>query len=82
MYYVLLDSLATRSRVIDGLKQRGVDSVFHYVPLHLAPAGKRFARTHGNLVHTEGLSDRLLRLPLWVGLDDVGRVVDDLSALI
>lgn len=78
MYYVLLDSLAIRTRVIDGLKQQGINSVFHYVPLHSSPAGKRYARTHGDLTNTEYLSDRLLRLPLWVGLSEqeISTVID------
>lgn len=70
MYYVLLDSLVTRTQVIDTLKQQGILSVFHYVPLHLAPAGKQYARTHGNMGNTEILPDRLLRLPLWIGMNE------------
>ena len=69
MYYILLDSLAVRSHVIQELKAVGIKAVFHYVPLHLSPAGKRLARVHGNLPHTEHLAERLLRLPLWLGLD-------------
>lgn len=79
MYYVLLDSLETRTRVIEGLKNRDINAVFHYVPLHAAPAGKRFARTCGSLHNTESLSDRLLRLPLWVELQEVARVADALA---
>ena len=82
MYYVLLDSVATRTRVIDGLKQQGINSVFHYVPLHLAPAGKRYARTHGDMENTENLSDRLLRLPLWVGMDSVENIVTELTGVV
>jgi dTDP-4-amino-4,6-dideoxygalactose transaminase len=70
MYYVLLPDLARRSAVIEKLKALGVNSVFHYVPLHSAPAGRRFARTHGQLVVTEDIAERLLRLPLWVGLEE------------
>lgn len=79
MYYVLLDSFATRTRVIEVLAGQGINTVFHYVPLHLSPAGKRHSRVHGELVNTEDLSDRLLRLPLWIGLDGVERVVDALT---
>ncbi|NOT12361.1 MAG: dTDP-4-amino-4,6-dideoxygalactose transaminase [Methylococcaceae bacterium] len=82
MYYVLLDSLATRTRVIDGLKQQGINAVFHYVPLHLAPAGKRYARTHGDMVNTEDLSNRLLRLPLWVGMNSVENIVTELTGVV
>ncbi|WGG51369.1 dTDP-4-amino-4,6-dideoxygalactose transaminase [Rugamonas sp. DEMB1] len=69
MYYILLDSLEQRGRVIAGLKERGVNSVFHYVPLHSAPAGRLRSRFHGDMAQTDQLSDRLLRLPLWVGLE-------------
>ena len=70
MYYVLLDSLEERTRVMASMKARGVSTVFHYVPLHSAPAGREYSRTHGSMEHTDGLSERLLRLPLWVGLED------------
>jgi dTDP-4-amino-4,6-dideoxygalactose transaminase len=70
MYYILLDSLEQRSEVIANLKRQGVNSVFHYVPLHSAPAGRKFSRAHGDMGSTDGLSERLLRLPLWVGLED------------
>jgi len=68
MYYILLDSLERRTRLIKKLKRVGVYSVFHYVPLHNSPAGRRYGRVHGNMTFTENLADRLLRLPLWVGL--------------
>ncbi|MFI3188194.1 dTDP-4-amino-4,6-dideoxygalactose transaminase [Crenothrix sp. D3] len=82
MYYVLLDSFATRTRVIQALNQQCINSVFHYVPLHLSPAGKQYARVHGELTHTEDLADRLLRLPLWVGMNSVDRVVNALTQLL
>lgn len=69
MYYILLESLEKRTEVIIQLKKHGVNPVFHYVPLHSAPAGKKYGRTSGELRHTDYVSDRLLRLPLWVGLD-------------
>jgi len=69
MYYILLDSLKTRDRVIEFLKQQGINAVFHYVPLHSSPAGKRYGRINGSMVNTDAVSDRLLRLPLWVGMD-------------
>lgn len=70
MYYVLLPDLAQRSAVIDRLRAAGVQSVFHYIPLHSAPAGQRYARAHGDLKVTDDLSDRLLRLPMWVGMEE------------
>ena len=68
MYYILLESLEQRSRVIADLKRQGVSAVFHYVPLHSAPYGVKHSRHHGSMAHTDALSERLLRLPLWVGL--------------
>jgi dTDP-4-amino-4,6-dideoxygalactose transaminase len=69
MYYVLLPSLAARQEVIRLMRERGVSPVFHYVPLHSSPAGKRFGRAATTMRHTDELSDRLLRLPLWIGVD-------------
>jgi len=70
MYYLLLPSERLRSRLIERLRARGINAVSHYVPLHSSPAGQRFARTAGSLERTDDLSARLLRLPLWLGMDD------------
>lgn len=75
MYYILLESLEKRTDVITQLKKQGVNPVFHYVPLHSAPAGRKYGRTNGELRHTDNLADRLLRLPLWVGMDEVQHLV-------
>ncbi len=69
MYYVLLPSLAARQEVIRRMREAGVSPVFHYVPLHSSPAGRRFGRVATPMTHTDGLSERLLRLPLWIGVD-------------
>lgn len=80
MYYVLLPDLATRSRVIQQLQERGVQSVFHYVPLHSAPAGLRFGRTPGPMINTDSAGDRLLRLPMFAHLGNgVDEVVESLT---
>lgn len=80
MYYLILPSLNCRSRFIASMKEAGVGVVFHYIPLHSSPAGMRFSRTSGALGVTTDLSDRLVRLPLWVGLvehmDDVLAAAD------
>jgi len=68
MYYILLDSLKQRTELISKFKAQDIHPVFHYIPLHSAPAGKKFARAHGDMNNTNNLSERLLRLPLWVGL--------------
>jgi dTDP-4-amino-4,6-dideoxygalactose transaminase len=70
LYYLLLPDLAARTRFITRLKERGIMALFHYVPLHDSPAGRRFGRAHGTLAVTSDASDRLVRLPLWPGLDD------------
>jgi dTDP-4-amino-4,6-dideoxygalactose transaminase len=68
MYYLLLPSLEHRTALIDRLRQAGIHTVFHYIPLHSAPAGLRHGWAHGHLAVTAAMSDRLVRLPLWVGL--------------
>lgn len=71
MYYVLLASDTDRQGVLGDLKRNEIYSVFHYVPLHSSPAGLRYGRTHGSLEITNLQSERLIRLPLWVGLTEV-----------
>lgn len=68
MYYLLLPSLEHRTRFISAMKQAGIGTVFHYIPLHSSPAGLRFSRSNGSLDVTANMSERLVRLPLWVGL--------------
>ena len=70
MYYLLLPDLSARTRFIARLKERGIATLFHYVPLHDSPAGRRYGRPHGTLDVTSNTSDRLVRLPLWPGLND------------
>lgn len=72
MYYLLTADLQVRSALLGYLKDRGISAVFHYVPLHSAPAGRHFGRTDMKMSVTENLSERLVRLPLWVGLDQDG----------
>ena len=69
MYYVLLAAGVDRKEIIDALKRAQIDAVFHYVPLHNSPAGQRHGRAQGRLKITEALSQRLIRLPLWVGIN-------------
>ena len=69
MYYLLLPSLEARMRFIANMKERGVQAVFHYIPLDSSPAGEQFGRASGNLDVTDDISNRLVRLPLWLGLE-------------
>jgi dTDP-4-amino-4,6-dideoxygalactose transaminase len=82
MYYVLLDPKIDRQKVLATLKRQGIYAVFHYIPLHSSPAGKKFGRTHGDLSVTDDVSERLIRLPLWVDITDEQQrhVVDIFSA--
>jgi dTDP-4-amino-4,6-dideoxygalactose transaminase len=69
MYYLLLPSLEARTAFIDAMKAQGVHTVFHYVPLHSSPAGVSLGRASGALPMTDELSGRLVRLPLWLGVE-------------
>jgi dTDP-4-amino-4,6-dideoxygalactose transaminase len=69
MYHVLLPTREARDAVISHMRASGVSPVFHYVPLHSSPAGRRFARPATAMPHTDAASQRLLRLPLWIGVD-------------
>ena len=68
MFYLKCKDLEERSALIDFLKERGILAVFHYIPLHNAPAGKIYGRFHGEDVYTTKESERLVRLPLYYGL--------------
>jgi len=78
LYYLVLPTAAVRDAFIVELREQGIVTSFHYVPLHSAPAGKRFGRTAGPMTHTDGLSRRLVRLPLWPDLteEQIERVVE------
>lgn len=80
MYYILLPSLQTRTQVIADMKGASINTVFHYVPLHDAPYGKRHGRAHGDLPITRMVSNCLLRLPLWLGVEaHQQKIADELS---
>ena len=73
MYFIKLRTLSERTAFIDHMKSNGILTVFHYVPLHSAPAGLKFGRFDGEDEHTTPDSDRLVRLPLYYGLSDEDR---------
>lgn len=70
LYYVVLRGLEERKDVLEGLQAEGIGALFHYVPLHSSPAGRRFGRIHGSMSTTEEISRRLIRLPLWFGMTE------------
>jgi dTDP-4-amino-4,6-dideoxygalactose transaminase len=76
-YFLLLPSLAVRTRLIDYLKAKGVLAVFHYLPLHLSDMGKQLGGTEGDCPVTEDVADRLLRLPFYNSITD-----DDLQTVV
>lgn len=76
MFYIKCESLAERTRLIEYLKERGIMAVFHYVPLHSAPAGLKYGRFAGEDRYTTPESERLLRLPMYYNIDS--RQVDSI----
>lgn len=83
MYYLLLPSLEARARFIASMKARAVQTVFHYIPLHSSPAGEQLGRASGTLDVTNDISNRLVRLPLWLGLESqMDEVLDAAEASI
>ena len=78
MFYIKAKDLEERSALIEYLKSCGIGAVFHYIPLHSAPAGRRFGEFHGEDKYTTKESERLVRLPMYYGLkpEDVEFVVE------
>ena len=70
MYYLLFNNLDMRTKFIDFMKKNDILTVFHYIPLHSAPAGQKYCRTCGDMAVTDNVSDTLVRLPMYYELDD------------
>lgn len=70
MFYIKVKDLKERTNLIDYLKENEILTVFHYIPLHSAPAGIKYGRFNGNDVYTTRESERLIRLPLYYGLQE------------
>ena len=68
MYYVLFESLDKRTKFIDYMKFNGINPVFHYIPLHSSPAGKKYGRVSGKMDVTDRVSDTLVRMPMFYAL--------------
>lgn len=78
MFYIKSKDIAERTKLIEYLKENNINSVFHYIPLHSSPAGKKFGEFFGEDKYTTKESEKLLRLPLYYGLksEDVDYIVD------
>ena len=78
MFYIKCADLAERTALIAFLRQRGIETAFHYIPLHSSAAGRKYARFCGEDRYTTAESERLLRLPMYYGLskEDVGFIAD------
>lgn len=81
MFYLLFPNLEKRQAAISHLKERGIQAVFHYLPLHLSPMGEKFGGKEGDCPVTEQVSDQLLRLPFFTNMTetDQKRVIDALK---
>ena len=77
LYYLIMPSLEIRQRLIALLREDEISAPFHYIPLHSAPAGLRFARASGQLTFTDDLSARLIRLPLYPQMGETAKRVLD-----
>ena len=83
MFYAILPTPEARAQLIEGLRERGILAVFHYLPLHLSEMGRRFGGRAGDCPVTERLSERLVRLPFYTSLseEDQERVIEAVRAV-
>ena len=81
MYYIVNQALISRDQIIKNLRNKGINTVFHYVPLHSSPFGKKFSKKSFSLPNTDYVSENLFRLPIWIGLSEAQQklVIDSLS---
>ena len=70
MYYLLFNEGEERGKFIEQMRGLGVQTVFHYIPLHSAPAGQKYGRACGRMEVSNAVSEQLVRLPMWVGLEE------------
>ena len=78
MFYMKFENLEERTKFISYMKEREVGCVFHYIPLHSSPAGKKFGEFNGEDKYTTAESDKLVRLPLWYGMPEetLSKIID------
>lgn len=84
LYYLLLPTEGLRDQLLSKLRAMGVGATFHYIPLHSSVAGRRYGRVDGSLKQTDSLSKRLIRLPLWLGMNqqEVDHVIESVTAVL
>ena len=82
IYHLLLDRKYERDQILKELRNFGICAVFHYQPLHSSPAGSRFGKVPYNLPVTEDISERIIRLPMWIGFDEHERVSKTLNRVL
>ncbi|MBL7663859.1 MAG: dTDP-4-amino-4,6-dideoxygalactose transaminase [Bacteriovoracaceae bacterium] len=70
MFYLKVENLETRTKLINVLKENGISAAFHYVPLHSSSAGTALSRFYGQDKYTTSESERILRMPIWTGLNE------------
>ena len=78
IYYLLINKKYNRDRVLHKMNELGVNAVFHYQPLHSSPAGKKYGKHYSPLPITDDISERIIRLPMWIGFDQHEKVSDAL----
>lgn len=81
MFYIKAKNLEERTQLITYLKENGIQAVFHYIPLHTAPAGIRYGRFHGEDKYTTTESERILRLPFYydIGDDQIDYIIEQVQ---
>ena len=70
LFYIIMSTPQERTDFITHMKNKGIHTVFHYVPLHSSPAGKKYGRVHGEMINTDKVSEQLVRLPLFYEMSD------------
>ena len=82
IYYLLLNSAYDRNDILDKLKKKDINAVFHYQPLHSSPGGNKWGRNGSDLKITDDVSERLIRLPIWIGFNEQDRIAKELSKIL
>jgi dTDP-4-amino-4,6-dideoxygalactose transaminase len=77
LFYLLLANTGIRDRLIEAMREEGIETPFHYIPLHNSPAGKIYGRSIGQLDNTEDVASRLIRLPLFANMGGALDIVVD-----